>query len=1201
MESQLTITIEAMEILVSPGKWESLNKESSNFDELDFLLQNSFEDFCDKLCKDGKFQSLNSFYTRRQAHYFSSESSLKWKFASTCLILNEALLIILQDLSRNDRVEKLNSKDAAPSDILSIMQQKVFSSTMQFIIYLGVYPYFAKGVGIPLQQRSDYGSLLLSCKPEAKSILERQFRLLQVARLFSVCLNRTSLGSLLLSRHLGDCLAVIFQLCYGVKKYPPQKPSPTETENNIDLRKLSSNYLIESLMSGNINCCDVFPSKTTAEITNNPSSSRSCNPMETNRENVTSHVHVTVEDITFCQKFLEKLVNGSYQPSLVRELVFLQGVPAPKLLKKLNEENSDIKFSPPNFSPTPQWLKNACSLNLTKILLKPNGVLYIVQGMLDASISDSKNPIDENKIRDGISKVIANIPLNEKVDNYYNLILPQVNALLKCNDMEMSQQYLRIACCTMNIVCKQQPDIFEEYCLRYIFGPFYTCTGYLHKDTTLQGASLISESEFSKCLQNCHKIFVLGCEPHSYLLTNLKQFIHVIFCLFCWKDAPINVKKLSEELLLTYLKFLDEKNAVMCLKSFIFSTTNKVPQFKIPLMHASLDFIVESNGAVSVVFDDKKKGQYDFFSEDSDMIDNLMDLLDKIKPNKLSENLFVDMLQSLTQTLTSKVSSCSKFPENLDKNSLDINPRSFSCNSDEIFYQLKILTFIAAIYEKQNFSSNSNTKYILEFIKAALTRCCCKANENEFDFESIFTNEILTISLGLLTAIVASAMEMSNEEQNSMRTFIPLLQNVITSTDNHSIKTMASSLRIAVATYGAVWPDMDSAVILENEQSTKTTDSKKDQKLIEVIENSSQEPCGNKTALGNKVTLLSADKSVDQSLERENKEKHLCQPDSNTIVSNINEISTKDSNRSNLKNSAPENNTLQPKFATANTFKMRYNFPKEKDSRLSELQSALKDAYDSLVPVQGHGLIALTQLIQNKDEETLKKQDLILHIFEEKLIHPDSYIYLSAVKGLSVMADHFPNKVVPRIIKLFQDPESEIHNVEAVSSELKIKLGECLVKVTQGLGETVVKFKNILLNAFLQGTKDSDFLVRASCLSNLGEVCKLLRFSLGNVIYEIFSCCSSLAKHDSSAEVRAAAVLLITQLLQGLGKDTFVLLEDILKDLYKLLKSIKSKEQDEAVKLQTNLALYELNDLVKDALFPKQVLTKRIRVLDYTL
>lgn len=1187
MESQLTITIEAMEILISPGKWEILNKESSNFDELDFLLQNSFEDFCGKLCKDTKFHSLNSFYTRRQAHYFSSESSLKWKFASTCLILNEALLIILEHLSRNDRVKKLDNKDAAPSDILSIIQQKVFSNTIQFIIYLGVYPYFAKGVGIPLQQRSDYCSLLLSCKPEAKSILERQFRLLQVARLFSVCLNRTSLGSLLLSRHLGDCLAVIFQLCYGVKKYPPQKPSQPETGNNIDLRQLSSNYLIESLISGNINYCDVFPLKTTAEITNNLSSSRSCNPVETSREIVTSHVLVTVEDITFCQKFFEKLTNGSYQPSLVRELVFLQGVPAPKFLKKLNERNPDIKFAPSNFSPAPQWLKNACSLNLTRILLKPKGVFYIVQGMLDASISDSKIPIDEDKICDGISKVIANIPLNEEVDHYYNLILPQVNALLKCNDTKMSRQYLRVACCVMNIVCKKQPDIFEKYCLRYIFDAFYTCTEYIHKDTTLKGASVISESEFSKSLQNCHKIFVLGCEPHSYLLTNLKQFIHVIFCLFCWNDIPLDVKKLSEELLLTYLKFLDEKNAVMCLKSFIFSTTNKISQFKIPLMHVSLDFMVESNGAVSVAFDDKKKGQYDFFAEDSGMINNLMDLLDKIKSNKLSENLFIDLLQSLTQTLTSKVSSDSKFPENLD-----INPQSSSCNSEEIFYQLKILTFIAAIYEKLNFSSKSSIKHILEFIEAALTKCCCKASENEFDFESIFTNEILTMSLGLLTAVVAGAMEMSNEEQNSMRAFIPLLQNVIMSTDNHSIKAMASSLRIAVATYGAVWPDMDSTAMLVNEQSAKSTDSIKDQKLIEVIENSSQEPCGNKAA------LFSTDNSMDQSLERENKEKHLCKPDSHIIASNINEISTKQSNRSNLKNSLPENNTLQPKFATANTFKMGYNFPKEKDSNLSELQSALKDTSDSLVPVQGHGLIALTQLIQKKDEAALKKQDLILHIFEEKLTRPDSYIYLSAVKGLSVMADRFPNKVVPRIIKLFQDPESEIHNGEAVSSELKIKLGECLVKVTQGLGETVVKFKNILLDAFLQGTKDNDFLVRASCLSNLGEVCKLLRFSLGNVIYEIFSCCSSLAKHDSSAEVQAAAVLLITQLLQGLGKDTFVLLEDILKDLYKLLKSIESEEHSEAVKLQTNLALNELNDLVKDALFPKQVLTKRIRVLD---
>lgn len=42
-----------------------------------------------------------------------------------------------------------------------------------------------------------------------------------------------------------------------------------------------------------------------------------------------------------------------------------------------------------------------------------------------------------------------------------------------------------------------------------------------------------------------------------------------------------------------------------------------------------------------------------------------------------------------------------------------------------------------------------------------------------------------------------------------------------------------------------------------------------------------------------------------------------------------------------------------------------------------------------------------------------------------------------------------------------------------------------------------------MLNAFLVGTKDSDHFVRASSLSNLGEVCKALGFRIGPVVTEV--------------------------------------------------------------------------------------------------
>lgn len=52
-------------------------------------------------------------------------------------------------------------------------------------------------------------------------------------------------------------------------------------------------------------------------------------------------------------------------------------------------------------------------------------------------------------------------------------------------------------------------------------------------------------------------------------------------------------------------------------------------------------------------------------------------------------------------------------------------------------------------------------------------------------------------------------------------------------------------------------------------------------------------------------------------------------------------------------------------------------------------------------------------------------------------------------------------------------------------------------------GELVPVYKAELINAFLSGTKDDDFLVRASSLSNLGELSRLLGFRVGPIVTEV--------------------------------------------------------------------------------------------------
>lgn len=50
-----------------------------------------------------------------------------------------------------------------------------------------------------------------------------------------------------------------------------------------------------------------------------------------------------------------------------------------------------------------------------------------------------------------------------------------------------------------------------------------------------------------------------------------------------------------------------------------------------------------------------------------------------------------------------------------------------------------------------------------------------------------------------------------------------------------------------------------------------------------------------------------------------------------------------------------------------------------------------------------------------------------------------------------------------------------------------------------------VKHKTLLINGFLCGTRDDDAMVRASSLSCLGELCKVLGFRLGHALTEVSS------------------------------------------------------------------------------------------------
>ncbi|XP_015181586.1 PREDICTED: transport and Golgi organization protein 6 homolog [Polistes dominula] len=254
------------------------------------------------------------------------------------------------------------------------------------------------------------------------------------------------------------------------------------------------------------------------------------------------------------------------------------------------------------------------------------------------------------------------------------------------------------------------------------------------------------------------------------------------------------------------------------------------------------------------------------------------------------------------------------------------------------------------------------------------------------------------------------------------------------------------------------------------------------------------------------------------------------------------------------------------------------------NERFNKFEEAIKDLSDPLLPVRAHGIITLTKLIEIKDPIAVFRKSIILRLFQENLKHEDSFIYLAAINGMCALAVMYPKEVIVILVEEYICMPQRIATCD-ISVQSRIKLGEILVRTTRGLGKIAYTYKNILVNGFLCGVRDPDPLIRASSLSCLGELCKVLGFHLGNVLIEVIFCIKCIITTDKIPECRRAAVLVITLLLRGLEKDALTELGRDLCDLHRVLIHLRDTDKDPVLRLHAQLALEEINDIVSKYIF----------------
>ncbi|XP_071959551.1 transport and Golgi organization protein 6 homolog [Antedon mediterranea] len=862
------------------------------------------------------------------------------------------------------------------------------------------------------------------------------------------------------------------------------------------------------------------------------------------------------DDRHIWRKELDALLNKLYQPMVIRELLLLQGGPL---------KTSGTKQKSP-LSPAPAWLRKACGKLLSERLMKPDGVYNVLSGILHCTGGDGNW-----KQCEMIGKLLVNCPKHIPLDVYYQSICPQVLDLVACKDVLTMKKFLRIACSFINNVITRHYQLALELLIHPLQEPLLKC---VHKDiNTLSspGSIVVLENSLSSCIDSLHRVYVIGGSEASHdLLQSIQPIIHPLFklCIFL-NNGISHLRSPVEDLIHQYFKMTDTSISIQVLQHLTLLQHNS----HLDVMSPHLNFLPGSaGGAIVAVSEDNGSSEtasIDVVGDQDVAATVLFEIFGKSKMNKLMGDFFIAVLNELTNIMSSNteddaVHTSEKPPVSEVLLQFEIDQ---SDKLHNIQHALVVLNLVAKICDEMGPDVLENKKQMIAFIEATLQRVCkgmerTRSQENS----AMFEDETLSMALGLLGLIVADIKQVEKDLKKMLSSLLPLLTVIADNYGNEYLKEMALNLLISIGTHGALKVDAPKDV----RPRMKSELAKQAKDLLSLQDKHSPKSCSGEND------------AVVESKEQVRKE----MPNETVLGQKPKKLShsSKDSLRSTELKHLP---------VSDGTTKTRKTKEEPDEEIVSEsFDEAYKDLFDPLLPVRGHALIALSKLLHAKDPKAMQKKDTLFVIFKEKLTDDDSYIYLAAIRGLEAMADVYPDQVIPALCEEYANSRQA-----GCDAEIRMKIGESLVKATRNLGELVPHYRQDLLNCILTVTKHPDSDLRASSLTNLGEVCKLLRFSLGSVIYEVMNCLVSILKTDSEIIVKRACVNVVTLMLRGLGEEAMSVLESSLLDLYRSLKHILATENDDVVKLHAELALNEMDLFMREYLFPKQTLSKKIVVL----
>ncbi|XP_054935325.1 transport and Golgi organization protein 6 homolog isoform X3 [Physeter macrocephalus] len=637
----------------------------------------------------------------------------------------------------------------------------------------------------------------------------------------------------------------------------------------------------------------------------------------------------------------------------------------------------------------------------------------------------------------------------------------------------------------------------------------------------------------------CPQVYVVGNEPLTVLVDSLLPVLGVLFSLYCFtKHSVSHLRSLCQEILLWMLGKLERKKAITSLKGF--AGLDKT----VPSLHSLCHFRAATQGGIMITIkeavcdEDEDEALYQKVSSEQCQVEHLGELLSHCQECGLAGDFFILCLKELTHMAVEDEAELKTKPFS-SKSLLELEQhQTLLVEGRE--RKLLVLQLTAVLCERMSEQIFTNITQVVDFVAATLQRACASLAHQA---ESTVESQTLSMSMGLVAVMLGGAIQLKSSEFAILKQLLPLLEKVSNTYPDPVIQELAVDLRITISTHGAFSTEAVSV-------AAQSTLNKKDpERRREEQQQTSHESYSNVSY------------------------NHLEQQRSHCT-----------SNQTSLTPNAPlvPQEVREPSITTNQ---------KSGSITTEQLQEALLSAYDPQIPTRAAALRTLSRWIEQREPKALEMQEKLLKIFLENLEHEDTFIYLSAIQGVALLSDVYPEKILPGLLAQY-DGGKDKH-----TPETRMKVGEILMRIVRALGDMVSEYREPLIHTFLRGARDPDSAHRASSLSNLGELCQRLDFMLGSVLHEVTTCLIAVAKTDHEVQVRRAAVHVIVLLLRGLSQKATEVLRDVLKDLYHLLKHVVRLEPDDVAKLHAQLALEELDEIMRNFLFPPQKLEKKIMVL----